>query len=169
MKRISILIAIAGAAVLAVSAFFYLSRPGAGDPAPDFTLRSLESEEVSLKDYRGRPVIVHFWATFCETCIKEFPSLVQLQKDYGDSGLVVLAVSEDDIEMFARAFVKGRELHGLKILLDKDGSAAKGYSSFGVPEDIYIDKNGIIVHRSEGPVEWDSPVEKRRIEKLFVE
>ncbi len=68
--------------------------------APDFTLRDLNGDSVSLKEYRGQIVLLDFWATWCAPCRVSIPELVELQKKYGDQGVVVIGISMDDPEMF---------------------------------------------------------------------
>ena len=76
------MIAIAGIAILAMSALQYLTRPGRGDVAPLFSLSALDGKSISIEDFRGKPVLLHFWATWCGSCIKEMPSLSRLDKDF---------------------------------------------------------------------------------------
>jgi cytochrome c biogenesis protein CcmG/thiol:disulfide interchange protein DsbE len=73
--------------------------------APDFTLRDLNGDPVSLKDYRGKIVLLDFWATWCAPCRLSIPELVELQKKYRDQGVVVLGISMDDPEMFPDAYI----------------------------------------------------------------
>ncbi len=73
--------------------------------APDFTLRDLNGNAVSLKDYRGKIVLLDFWATWCAPCRLSIPELVELQKKYRDQGVVVLGISMDDPEMFPDAYI----------------------------------------------------------------
>ena len=69
-----------------------------GTPAPDFELVSLDGQKVKLSDFRGKAVLLNFWATWCPPCKIEMPWFVELQKQYGKDGLVVLGVALDDSE-----------------------------------------------------------------------
>ena len=73
--------------------------------APDFTLRDLNGDSVSLKKYRGKVVLLDFWATWCAPCRQSIPELVELQKKYRDQGVVVLGISMDDPEMFPDTYI----------------------------------------------------------------
>lgn len=73
--------------------------------APDFTLRDLNGDNVSLKKYRGKIVLLDFWATWCPPCRLSIPELVELQKKYKDQGVVVLGISMDDPEMFPNTYI----------------------------------------------------------------
>ena len=87
------------ALILTLSAIFLLcigcDRDRGGLPmAPDFTLEDLSGNKVSLKQFRGQIVFLDFWATWCAPCLFSIPELVELQKSYGDHGLVVLGVGD---------------------------------------------------------------------------
>ena len=73
--------------------------------APDFTLRDLNGDNVSLKKYRGKIVLLDFWATWCPPCRLSIPELVELQKKYRGEGVVVLGISMDDPEMFPDKYI----------------------------------------------------------------
>ncbi|MBN1282382.1 MAG: TlpA family protein disulfide reductase [Proteobacteria bacterium] len=166
MKRIWYVIVAAGVAILAMPALQYLTRPAAGDAAPHFMLRSGDNAEVSLEGLSGRPVILHFWASWCGVCMRELPSLARLQGDYADRGLAVLAVSID--ERPADATAAGEALApGLAVLFDPDGAVADSYHSFAVPDTVFVDRGGRIAWRGAGPLEWDSPDVRDRVDGLI--
>ena len=73
--------------------------------APDFTLRSLNGDSISLKDYRGKIVLLDFWATWCAPCRQSIPELVELQKKYRDQGVAVIGISMDDPKMFPDSYI----------------------------------------------------------------
>jgi thiol-disulfide isomerase/thioredoxin len=73
--------------------------------APDFTLRELNGDSVTLEEYRGNIVLVDFWATWCAPCRLSIPELVEIQKKYGDQGVVVLGISMDDPQMFSDTYI----------------------------------------------------------------
>lgn len=165
MKRFWIAVLAAGIALSAVSALQYLMRPKAGDPAPDFRLPSIHSGEVSLSGYEGRPVILHFWASWCPPCLEEFPSLVELERDFRDRGLVVLAVSQDEDPEAAAAFARGAGA-GFPVLLDSEMHVTDAYLNRYVPETIFIDDRGVIVERHAGPLDWGSQEVRRRVDNF---
>src|SRR3990172_2077633 len=63
--------------------------------APDFTLLNLDGRKISLQDYRGKVIFLHFWATWCKPCIEEFPTIERIHKEYKNKGLAILAISID--------------------------------------------------------------------------
>lgn len=168
MKKYWVLILIAGIAIIAVSAFEFMKRPGKGDVAPTFVLPNLHGENISLDEFKGKPVLIHFWATWCGSCQEDFPNFVKFYEQYKSKGIVIISISEDrnKSDMVVKSFINTMKTD-LPVLLDKDESVADSYYSFGVPEDVLIDKNGIIVSRSEGPVDWMSPKFLSKINSLL--
>src|SRR6266542_2314313 len=123
-----------------------------GQPAPDFSLASLDGKTLKLSDYRGKAVLLNFWATWCEPCKIEMPWFVDLQKKYGPQGLQVLGVAMDDaspkdISEFAQKMnvnypiVVGKEQVG-----DQYGGIPY------LPSTFYISRDGKIVDRVFGLV-----------------
>ena len=165
MKRLWIFVLITGIAIAAVSVFQYLTRLGEGDLAPGFELISIDSRSVSLSGYKGRPVLLHFWASWCGPCRQEFPALSRLQRDFAKDGLAVLAVSEDKEIAAVRAFVDFAR-PDFTVLLDDEGRVADAYQSWAVPETMLIDGRGTIVWRHAGPVDWDSRKARERVREL---
>tara|TARA_Y100000031_G_C7980630_1_gene274555 strand:+ start:89 stop:601 length:513 start_codon:yes stop_codon:yes gene_type:complete len=160
----------AGAALIAASAFHYLGRLDSGDLAPAFTLPlSSNGEPVSLVDYQDKLVLLHFWATWCEPCREEFPSLEQLNLNYQDKGLVILSVSEDTginagslVESFRKVIP-----FSFPALLDTKAEVANLYQAYGVPETIIIERGGKIAGRLTGAQNWNSSEAKQLIEELL--
>lgn len=123
--------------------------PAEGRPAPEFTLQSLEGETTHFKDYRGNIILLNFWATWCEPCIKEMPAMQQVYEDLKHEGFVVLAINElEDVERVARHI--DDHGHTFPVLLDTDNSVANMYGVYGLPVTVFIDKNGIVYKYVKG-------------------
>jgi thiol-disulfide isomerase/thioredoxin len=105
---------------------------------------------VSLSDYRGRPVIVNFWASWCGPCKEEFPLFAAARERHADEGLEILGIVHDDSAEAAGAFARERSA-AWPMLLDPDDSAWKAYLGLGVPMSFYVDRQGIIRAVSFGP------------------
>ncbi|WP_026587248.1 peroxiredoxin family protein [Bacillus sp. NSP9.1] len=115
-----------------------------GDQAPDFTLPSLKGEKnVSLSNFKGRKVILNFWATWCKPCQTEMPAMEELQNEHQD--ITVLAVNFTSAEKNRETVESFAEKLGLTfpIVLDREGINAK-YEIFSYPTTYIIDENGII-------------------------
>ena len=121
-----------------------------GKPAPEFSLESLEGKTVRLADFRGKAVLLNFWATWCQPCKIEMPWFEQLQKQYGPQGLQVVGIAMDDAskEDIAR-FAKDMGVN-YPILLGKESVGdAYGGVQF-LPSTFFIDRDGKIVNRVFG-------------------
>ena len=124
---------------------------------PDFTLNNMADKPVSLSDFKGRIVLVNFWATWCAPCVKEFPSMMNLVKHFkGD--VVVLAVSYDkdreDIETFIRAF--GAVPKDFFIVWDKEKTTSKLFGTDVLPETYILSKDQKLVRKIAGEASWDN-------------
>ncbi len=135
--------------------------------APAFTLKNLQGDRVKLSDYRGKLVLLNFWATWCMPCRQEMPSMEQLRQIYGERGLVILAVSTDEGgESRIRNFARRLKLT-FPILLDPDSTASDKYEVSGVPVSFLIDHQGRIVARMTGSKDWVSDAALEQIEALL--
>ena len=131
------------------------SAPAEGEAAPDFVLTSLDGEAVRLSDYRGKKVILNFWATWCPPCKAEMPHMQKFYEDNKDQGIEVLAVnltSIDKGEESVQAFV---EKFGLTfpIPMDRDGQLGPQYQAVTIPTTYIIDTEGIIQKKVVGPMD----------------
>lgn len=122
-----------------------------GKQAPDFTLQDLDGKPVKLSDFRGKAVLLNFWATFCGPCKVEMPWLVELQKQYGPQGLQIVGVALDDsgkdaIQKYAK------EMGVNYTILQGQDSVGDAYGAVGLPATFYIDRNGKIVDSALGLV-----------------
>ena len=127
-------------------------RVSAGDLriAPDFTLPSLDGKTVHLSDFRGKAVLLNFWATWCEPCKVEMPWIVDLQKQYGPLGLQVVGVAMDDASTaeIAKFTAKMGVNYPVVVGQDQVGDAYGGLPF--LPTTFYIGRNGKIVDKVLG-------------------
>jgi len=129
----------------------------AGLPVPDFTLPDLGGQEVSLSDHRGKVVLVNIWATWCSPCREEMPSMQRLYDRFKGENFVILAVSVDSTGREAVApFMRKLNL-AFPALLDPEGNIKPAYGVTGVPESFIVDKEGILVKKIIGPIDWAAP------------
>jgi cytochrome c biogenesis protein CcmG/thiol:disulfide interchange protein DsbE len=126
--------------------------PGVGAKAPAFTLRRLGGPgSVSLASYRGKPVVLNFWASWCEPCKGEARVLERDWTDYRTRGVVFLGVDYHDLDSDARRFVSAHALT-FTMLEDGSGSVGSSYGITGVPETYVLDRRGRVVAHLAGPI-----------------
>jgi len=141
-----------------------------GSRAPSFEAVDLATgKPTTLADYKGQVVLLNIWATWCEPCKVEMPSLEQLEKDMGPQGLKIVAVSIDEggpdvVRQYARDL-------GLtfRILHDQSGSIKQIYQTTGVPESFVINRAGTIEKKVIGATDWDATVNKDLIRRLLAQ
>ena len=119
-------------------------------PAPNFELPTLDGRRVKLSDYRGQAVLLNFWATWCQPCKIEMPWFVDLQKEYGKDGLVVLGVAMDDTESAKIAEFAHDVGVNYPVLLGTDQVSDDYGDVRSLPTTFYIDRNGTIVAKVVG-------------------
>lgn len=135
-----------------------------GSNAPDFTVQDSD-HTVTLSQFRGQVVLLNFWATWCPPCIEETPSLVQMQNQMKDKGVVVLAVSIDADDAAYHKFLKDYRV-SMVTVRDEAKKASSLYGTFGWPETYVIDRTGVIRRKFIGPVDWTSPEIRDYLSKL---
>jgi peroxiredoxin len=125
---------------------------GAGMLAPDFTMKNLEGKEVSLKDYRGKKVMLNFWATWCPPCKEEMPAMERIYAEKS-SEFEILAVNLDPQNNVA-GFVNDNKLT-FPVLLDQNGQTQQTYAIISIPTTFIIDENGIILEKQIGSMTYE--------------
>ena len=125
--------------------------------APDFEWNAPDGTTKKLSDYRGRTVVVNFWATWCQPCREEMPAM---QRVAGDSDAVFLAVDLMEDGARVRAFMDSLGLDRLTPLLDTDGAVTRAYSVLELPQTFFVDPQGVIQHIEHGQVMDDDAVRR---------
>jgi len=135
-----------------------------GEAAPDFTLQDSD-QKVALNQFRGKVVVLNFWATWCPPCNEELPSLMSLQEHTRAKGIVVLGISIDvDADAYHR-FVKQRSVNFLTVR-DPEQKISDLYGTHGWPETYIIDRQGVVRRKVIGPINWNSPDVAEFLNKL---
>lgn len=185
MKRIGLILA----TLIAIAAFTLLANRAMRLPSaraaktnqetkstasPDFTLKDLDDHGVSLSQFKGKVVLVNFWATWCGPCRIEIPWLIEFQDKYGARGFTVLGVAMDEEGKSAVApfvqkerFEVGGTPHSMNypIVLGNDATADRFGGLLGFPTSVLISKDGRVVKRVDGLVSYDEI--DRAIESLL--
>jgi len=124
-------------------------------PAPAISFTDMAGNAVTLGDFKGRVTLVNLWATWCQPCLREMPSLERLQQSEGGA-LRVVALSEDHGGAGTVApFVAQHDLGKLPIYLDPKSAALHGFELRGLPTSILLGADGNVLGRVEGAAEWD--------------
>jgi peroxiredoxin len=151
--RTLILIVLVGAVGYTLYQNFYAKKTeetfAMGEQAPNFVLKDLQGKEVSLEDYKGKGVLINFWASWCEPCKAEMPALNNIHKKYKDKGVEVIGINAGDTELVAKTFTKEMGLE-FPVVLDPKGDVQKAYKVIPLPTSFLIDKDGKVVKMITG-------------------
>jgi peroxiredoxin len=145
---------------------FPVSRPAETIAAPDIELSDLAGRPGRLRDYRGRVVLLNFWATWCAPCREEMPALQALAQELGPHGLTVVGVNAREPRAKVEAFIQE---HGLRfpMLLDSDGRAGQAYQVFALPATFVVDRRGTLVGTILGSRDWMGPDARAYLRQLL--
>jgi thiol-disulfide isomerase/thioredoxin len=117
-----------------------------------------DEQERTLDDFRGRVVLLNFWATWCGPCVQEMPSLERLQAALAGEKFLVLPVSQDRAGLpLVRQFYQEHALSGLAMFADRSSSAGRSFKLRGLPTSVLLDQQGRELGRFEGSADWSSP------------
>ncbi len=134
--------------------------------APHWRLPVLAGETRGPEDYKGRVVLLNFWASWCPPCRDEFPSLERLQKKLGGKDFTVLAVAVSDSADAITRFLGGRS-PVFDILMDDDGKVSTAFRARGVPVTYLLDRQGRLLAGKTGPQHWDSPAMEALVQQAI--
>jgi peroxiredoxin len=161
-KKLAItLLAALLAVALAAAALRAVRRPAPRPPmveitqVPEVRFTMLSGETVAASELRGRPVLVSFWATYCGSCLKEMPRMVEMYRKFSPHGyeVIAVAVSKDEPERVAE-FAAGHRLP-FKVVFDRDGTLAKAFGNVRItPSTFIIDREGRVLKRYVGDPPW---------------
>ena len=140
-------------------------------PAPRFEVIDVDTgQPARLSDFRGKVIFLNFWASFCEPCRREMPSMERLVRQYRDRGMVMLAVSLDTekeaIDKFMEQFLPGQR-SAMTVVWDRTGQVSQKYGTELIPETYIIDRDGRIIARFVNEYDWTRPEAKQLIEALL--
>lgn len=180
MKKTFIIIVIIAAVI--VAGFLIVSRGGrnqntssdnsgqtqsAAQPnkAPDFSLQDYNGKTVSLADFKGRPLVINSWASWCPFCREELPDFSTAQKELGNK-VAIIAIDRQESLSTAKGYTDSQgTTNSLIFLLDPSDSFYQSIGGFSMPETIFVDKNGNVVDHKRGPMDTDEI--RERIKKIL--
>jgi thiol-disulfide isomerase/thioredoxin len=123
-----------------------------GNLAPDFEFSSFEGERLRLSDFRGRPVLVNFWATWCQPCRTEMPAIDEAVRRYAADNVAVLAINRGERFIPARDWVDEQGIDLTAFGYDPEQSVFDRYEGLGMPTSFFIDARGVITEVVAGPL-----------------
>jgi len=141
-------------------------KPWAGGATPPLTLRDVAGREHRLADYRGKVVVVNFWATWCDPCREEMPSMQRLQDKLAGKPFAILAVDYGEGAPRVNDFLKKIGVR-FTVLLDRDTSAATAWKVKVLPTTLVLDPEHRVRYSAVGDIEWDSPPIESTIRRLL--
>ncbi len=145
---VSVLVAVLGLSVF--DGWSMGSRvPAVGMQVEDFRLTDLDGKTHSLSQYRGKVVLLNFWATWCKPCTTEMPAMQVCYDKLREKGFVVLAVNELEDEAKVREHIKTHG-HTFPVLMDRDNKVANQFGVFGLPVSVFIDEKGVVQEYIKG-------------------
>ena len=162
--------ALAGAAAIAlpgIARAAHVVKPWpAGKPTPALALADLDGKAWTLASLKGRPVLLNFWASWCEPCRAEMPSLELLATRHEKAGLVVLSVNYQEALPTIKRFLEALPF-SLPILLDREGAAAGAWTARMFPTTVLIDRHGTAQSSVIGELDWMGDTARALVEPLL--
>ena len=140
--------------------------PAVGMQAEDFQLADLDGKSQSLSQYRGKIVLLNFWATWCKPCTTEMPAMQTIYDKLRNKGFVVLAINELEDEAKVREHIK-QFGHTFPVLMDRDNKVANQFGVFGLPVSVFIDQEGRVQEYIKGGLLTEQKIDETivRIQK----
>ncbi len=142
--------------------------PATGQPAPDFTFETLDGKNHTLSDFKGKAIVLNFWASWCAPCVVEFPQMLDLAATNEDKSVFIF-ISQDETMEAAKKFVTRQKIKSANVLiaLDRDKAISQLFQTFKLPETYLIDTSLLIRDKIVGSsVEWNGPDMRHKIEQL---
>lgn len=140
----------------------------AARPAPELKARDMNGAPRTLADYRGKIVLLNFWASWCPPCLREMPSMERLRLKMAGRPLEIVALASAESSEDAQAFLSKMKL-GFPILLDPDSSNTRRWKVFALPTSFLLDARGRVRYVLTGPTEWDEGEALKIIESMLAE
>jgi thiol-disulfide isomerase/thioredoxin len=140
--------------------------PWYGGPTPALKLKDLEGREHALESYRGKVVLVNFWATWCEPCKEEMPSIERLRQSLAGRPFAVLAVNLAEPDARVQAFLAKLPL-GFPVLMDRDAAATKAWKARMLPATFIVGTDGRVRYSYIGELDWSREPVRRQIAALL--
>lgn len=145
---------------------FGIQRPQGKREAPPFTLKTLDGSQVNLFDFKGKPVLLKFWATWCPSCVEELPMMEKFSAGRRDQLVILMAAVDGEKEGRVRRVIKENKIT-LPVLLDAKEKTIRAYGLIFVPVSFLINSKGLIVGIIVGERDWSSPEAWSAVKELL--
>jgi len=134
--------------------------------APSFCLKTLDGNQVILNDFKGKPILLKFWATWCPSCVEELPMMEKFSEGRKDQLVILLAAIDGEKEKKVQRLIKEKKVT-LPVLLDPKAKIARSYGVNFIPVSFLISQEGLIVGTVVGERDWVSPKAWSAVKELF--
>jgi peroxiredoxin len=134
--------------------------------APSFGLKTLDGNQVLLNDFKGKPVLLKFWATWCPSCLEELPMMEKFSEGRNDQLVILMAAIDGEKERKVQRVIKEKKIT-LPVLLDPKAKTARAYGVNFIPVSFFINREGLIVGIAVGERNWVSPKAWSAVKELF--
>jgi peroxiredoxin len=134
--------------------------------APSFGLKTLDGKQVALDDFRGKLVLLKFWATWCPSCLEELPMMEKFSEGRKDQLVILMAAIDGEKERKIQRVIKEKRIT-LPVLLDPKAKTARAYGVSFIPISFLINREGLIVGTVVGERDWVSPKAWSAVKELF--
>lgn len=133
---------------------------------PDLILSDYEGKIVNLSEFRGKPLVINAWASWCPYCKRELPDFAKLQEEFGEK-ITVIAINRRETLDIAKKYSDDLGVSGrIILLLDSDDSLYKAINGFSMPETVFVDREGFIRYHKRGPMELEEM--RRRVKEILL-
>lgn len=146
-----------------------LSRPGVGKILPDFALTDMSGKKTSISQVEGKVILINFWATWCEACLQEMPSIVELRESYHAKGLEVVGINLDENPAAVVPRAVKRYQMGFPVFQDPNGEIAELFDVYAIPLTVIMNKKREIIDIQNGERDWNSKAVQSQIGKWLSE
>lgn len=161
---------VSGAAGTEKAAPYTIDRSKAGSDLPDYAFKDASGKALTLDHFKGKPILVNLWATWCAPCIKELPQLDRIAGAYAKSGLQVVPISQDTLEAEkVSAFFAGKELKQLQTWFDPDNNFGFGLGGAALPTSVLYNSEGKEIARIIGAPDWEGAEMRELLEEAVNE
>jgi len=144
-------------------------KPWGGGATPALELAALDGSTQRLEDFRGRVVLVNFWATWCAPCREEMPSIETLRRSLDARRFAVVAVNVGEGPRAAAGFAEKMGLGGFNVLLDRDTKTSRAWGARVLPATFIVDPDGKVRYSHYGAIDWSGAEVRKAIAALVVE